>query len=153
MFGMNFADMCDLKRNDMQDGRILYKRNKTGKMFNLKISGKAQEIINYLSSTEGKYLFPILNEHIHKTPTQIKDRTHKVLKKVNKDLKIIANLLSIKTPITFYVARHSSATTLKRNGISTEIISEALGHANSMVTQRYLKKFDNSVLDNAMSML
>ena len=154
MFGMNFADMCDLEKNDMQDGRILYKRNKTGKTFNLKISNEAQQIIDYYSSgNESKYLFPILNEHIHKTPTQIKDRTHKVLKKVNKDLKTIAGLLSIKTPITFYVARHSSATTLKRNGISTEIISEALGHANSMITQRYLKNFDNSVLDNAMAML
>lgn len=155
MFGMNFADMCDLEKKEIHDGRIVYKRNKTGRMFNLKISEEAQQIIDYYATEQkqSKYIFPILNEHIHKTPTQIKNRTHKVLRKVNKDLKTIAKLLSIETPITFYVARHSSATTLKRNGISTEIISEALGHANSIITQRYLKNFDNSVLDSAMAVL
>lgn len=157
MFGMNFADMCDLEKREIHDGRIMYKRNKTGRVFNLKISDEAQYIIDYFSTeqkqNQSKYIFPILNEHIHKTPTQIKDRSHKVLRKVNKNLKEIAKLLSIETPITFYVARHSSATTLKRKGISTEIISEALGHTNSIITQRYLKNFDNSVLDNAMAVL
>lgn len=155
MFGMNFADICELEKKDIHDGRIVYKRNKTGKIFNLKISSEAQQIIDYFSTEQqrSKYIFPIFNEHIHKTPIQIKDRKHKVLSKTNKDLKIIADLLSIETPITFYVARHSSATTLKRRGISTEIISEALGHTNSIITQRYLKNFDNSVLDNAMAVL
>lgn len=152
MFGMNFADICELEKSDIQNGRLVYRRNKTGKMFNLKISNEAQKIINYFDS-DSDYLFPILNKATHKTPDQIKNRTVKVLKKVNKDMKLIANLLAIETHITFYVARHSSATTLKRNGISNEIISEALGHSSPSITQLYLKNFDNSILDNAMAVL
>ena len=59
----------------------------------------------------------------------------KVLKQTNKGLKEIAKTLYIETHITFYTARHTSATTLKRKGVSTEIISKALGHSNSQITQ------------------
>ena len=77
---MNFSDICDLVKSDIQDGRLVYKRNKTGKIFNLKISDEAQQIIDYFSTQESAYLFPILNEYQHKIPTQINDRTQSVLK-------------------------------------------------------------------------
>jgi len=67
-------------KSDIQDGRLVYKRNKTGKIFNLKISDEAQQIIDYFSTQESAYLFPILNEYQHKIPTQINDRTQSVLK-------------------------------------------------------------------------
>jgi len=73
-----------------------------------------------------------------------------VLKKINRDLKKIAQITNIKTPFTFYTARHTSATTLKRSGVPTDVISEALGHSNLNVTQVYLSKFDHEVLDSAM---
>ncbi len=152
MFGMNFIDICTLTKENYQNGRIMYHRQKTSKPFNLKVPAEAESIINYFAS-ESEYLFPIYNENIHKTPQQKKDRTMKVLKRTNKDIKKIANILGIETHLTFYVARHSSATTLKRNGISTDIISEALGHSNTQITQWYLKQFDNAVLDEAMARL
>lgn len=153
MFGMNFADISTLKRENIQNERLHYKRQKTGKQFNLKIPYEAQTIINYFKS-ESNYIFPILNENIHKTPQQKKDRTTKVLKKCNKDFVEIARLLNLETEkFTFYTARHSSATTLKRKGVATDIISEALGHSNSQITQLYLKQFENSVLDSAMATL
>ncbi|HAS40222.1 MAG TPA: hypothetical protein DCS93_07070 [Microscillaceae bacterium] len=69
---------------------------------------------------------------------------------MNKDLRKIAEIQGIDKSFTFYTARHTSATTLKRSGVSTDVISEALGHSNLNVTQLYLSKFDNEVLDNAM---
>lgn len=152
MFGMNFADICRLTKSNLHNGRLIYTRQKTGKSFNLNISKDAQEIIDSFSS-EGDYLFPIYNENIHKTNMQKKNRSMKVLKQTNRGLKEIAKLLKIETHITFYTARHTSATTLKRKGVSTEIISEALGHSNSQITQFYLKQFDNKVLDGAMAQL
>jgi len=153
MFGMNFADISTLKRENVHDGRIMYKRQKTGKQFNLKIPNEAKIIMDYFDS-ESSYIFPILSDSIHKTAQQKKDRTMKVLKKCSKDFTLIANLLDLENKkFTFYTARHSSATTLKRGGVSTDIISEALGHSNTQITQLYLKQFENAVLDNAMAIL
>lgn len=153
LFGMNFADISKLQKDEIHDGRIFYKRQKTNKQFSLKISEEAQKIIDHFHS-ESNYVFPIFNDEVHKTSQQKKDRTRKVLKKCSQDFVKIAEILNLETKkFTFYSARHTSATTLKRSGISTEIISEALGHSNTLVTQLYLKQFDNSVLDNAMAVL
>lgn len=153
MFGMNFADISTLKKENVHDRRIMYKRQKTGKQFNLKIPNEAKVIMDYFDS-DNNYIFPILNDSVHKTAQQKKDRTMKVLKKCSKDFTAIANILDLENKkFTFYTARHSSATTLKRGGVSTDIISEALGHSNTQITQLYLKQFENSVLDNAMAVL
>ncbi|MCG8310860.1 MAG: hypothetical protein MI975_25955 [Cytophagales bacterium] len=50
--------------------------------------------------------------------------------------------------MTHYWARHAYATTLKRSGISTAIISEALGHSSEATTKACLDKFEQSGIDN-----
>ena len=52
-----------------------------------------------------------------------------------------------------HVARHSFATVLKRSGVNTSIISEAMGHSSERVTQIYLDSFENTQIDEAMSNL
>lgn len=68
---------------------------------------------------------------------------------VNKKLKDVAVKAEISTTLTTYVARHSWATIAKRQGISTAIISEGLGHETEQTTQVYLDSFENDVLDLA----
>jgi integrase/recombinase XerD len=75
------------------------------------------------------------------------------LKKSNKRLKEIAALCEIDKPLSSYVARHSYANSLKQKGISTDIISESMGHQNIAITQAYLKELDNSLIDEAMEVL
>ena len=109
------------------------------------------EIINkYKSSC--LYLFPILSS-FHKTEQQKLNRIHKVIGKVNKYLKSLGKELKIDKKITTYVARHSFSTTLKRAGVSTSVISEALGHSSEKVTQIYLDSFENTQMSNAMQNL
>jgi site-specific recombinase XerD len=69
--------------------------------------------------------------------------------KINKDLKEIAKIVKIDAELTTYVARHSYATIMKISGISTTIISQALGHDSEKTTQIYLDSFENSILDEA----
>ena len=78
---------------------------------------------------------------------------HKVLAKVNRELKVLASELEIEADMTTYVARHSFATVLKRSGVNTSIISEAMGHSSERVTQIYLDSFENTQIDEAMSNL
>jgi integrase len=83
-------------------------------------------------------VFPILNKAIHITPQQIQNRLLKVIKQVNINMKKIGKELEIETPITTYVVRHTYAMVLKRSGVSTSIISNALGHESESINQTYL---------------
>ena len=103
-------------------------------------------------ANDTKYVFPILLKD-KLSPTQIENRKKKTLQQYNKELKEIASICNINKPISSYVARHSYANSLKQKGISTDIISESMGHQNIAVTQAYLKELDNSLIDEAMEVL
>lgn len=81
------------------------------------------------------------------TATQIQNRKHKKLKKFNNDLKKIAEIVGIDKPLSSYVARHSFATNLKQIGVSTDRISQSMGHKNIAITTAYLKDFEDDVID------
>lgn len=160
--GINFIDLAALKWGDISTDtagnyRVSYVRQKTGGRFNIRLSGPTLAIINmYRPFTENgsdSYVFPILNNARHTTASQIKNRCHKVLGEVNTDLKTIGAAVGITTPLTTYVARHSFATALKRSGIATAVISEALGHTTESVTQTYLTSFASETVDSAYDAL
>ena len=96
------------------------------------------------------YIFPILDNRIHKTTLQINDRVHKVLGHINRELKKWSNHIGLNIPLTTYVARHTYATVLKRSGVNIALISESLGHSSLTTTQIYLDSFGNSEIDKAM---
>lgn len=155
--GINFKDIAFLKWENIVGDRIYYKRTKTRKEINFKISAPIKTILNpwepITKFKSDNYIFPILNDKIHITDRQQDNRIHKILTKVNKELKEIGKEANIDIPLTTYVARHTFATTLKKSGVNTAIISEALGHRNQEITEIYLKSFENEVLDNAMENL
>lgn len=99
------------------------------------------------------YIFPILNKKIHITRMQQYNRIHKIIVKVNPNLKEIAKLANIDANLTTYVARHTYATVLNRSGVNTSIISESLNHSSEKVTQIYLDSLENSQIDEAMKNL
>ena len=103
-------------------------------------------------TAENPYLFPILS-NFHRTEQQKVNRIHKIISKVNRALKQIGEELNISIDLTTYVARHSFATVLKRSGVSTSLISEALGHSSERVTQIYLDSFGSDQMEDAMKNL
>lgn len=148
--GMNFTDIAFLKWKDIKGLRLTYIRQKTKERFSIGLLQPAQEILAYYKKqvrhSGNDYVFAIFNEK-HVTPTAIYNRKVKMLRKINQDLKAIASLCGITTELTTYVARHSFATILKRQGINTSIISEMMGHDTEKTTQVYLDDFENTVLD------
>lgn len=150
--GINFIDIALLKWNNIKTDRLSYRRIKTNELFNLCLLKPAQDILNYYKpitfSDSKSYIFPIFYEQ-HNTPQSLYNRKVKMLKKINADLKEIAILIGLKTELTTYVARHSYATILKKSGISTSIISEAMGHDSEKTTQIYLESFGSNILDEA----
>lgn len=154
--GINFKDMATLRYADMEDGRIFYRRHKTGKAMTCRLHSQAKNIIAKYTRADGlneDYIFPILDCKIHCTEQQIHNRVHKVLIHVNRELKEWSKRLGLAAPLTTYVARHTYATVLKRSGVSVALISESLGHSDLSTTQIYLDSFENSQIDAAMQNL
>ena len=154
--GINFTDISSLRYCDIVNGRISYSRNKTQKLLSFRLMPRALEIIEKYSRSvhsSDDYIFPILDRRIHVTPQQIFNRTHKTLRKVNRELKVLGEMIGLQIPLTTYVARHTYATVLKRSGVNIAIISESLGHSDLSTTQIYLDSFENSQIDEAMKHL
>lgn len=152
--GINFTDIANLtKANIIEGKRLHYVRQKTGKLIKLGLSEEAIQIIEQYAPESKGYLFPILDSKIHKTPLQKQNRIHKILGKVNKNLKLLAAQLGVEANLTTYVARHSFASVLKKSGVNIALISEALGHSDLATTQIYLDSFDNEQVDDAMKNL
>lgn len=156
--GINFTDMARLTVDNVSDEHITYTRKKTmkknpDKTITFKLLPPALEILmNDYKYPFNYYLFPVLNEDVHKTEAQKVNRIKKVRKKLNKDLKTIAGILEIDTNITSYFARHSFATNLRPNFKDSEI-SEALGHADERTTTNYLDSFGKEKLDEMQETL
>jgi len=151
--GINFIDMAMLRWSSIREGRLYYYRKKTKELFTINLLEPAQVILDHYkqtnySSADG-YVFPILNTKVHITPVQVDNRVDKVNRQVNKSLKEIGSQLGIEEKLTTYVARHSFATVLKREGISIAVISELMGHDSEQTTRIYLQGFGDDLLDEA----
>ena len=147
--GMNFTDMAFLKWSDIHGDRLQYVRQKTKERFSIGLLPPAIEILEYYKKAnklKSHFVFPILHER-YETPASVHNRKLKMLKKINADLKVIGEKCGITAELTTYVARHSFATILKRQGVNTSHISEMLGHDSEKTTQIYLDSFESKVLD------
>lgn len=149
--GINFVDMAFLKWTDFREDRFTYVRRKTKERFNIGLIDQSKAILEHYrpfrSPENGDFVFPILSNK-YETPRSIDNRLDRVIKIVNDDLKKIGEKAGIEEKLTTYVARHSYATVLKKSGVSTSIISEAMGHDSEKTTQIYLDSFENSTLDD-----
>lgn len=157
--GMNLKDMALLKWKDhIHEDRIVYVRAKTANTKKtiepniIKIEPEIQKILNHYPQ-KNEFVFPILEHGL--SAVTIRHRVKNKLKRISKDISAIANELKISQAdkITHYWARHTYATTLKRSGISTAIISEALGHSSEATTKAYLDKFEQTEIDNTFKHL
>lgn len=151
--GINFTDIANLTSENIQDNRLHYIRQKTKKPIKIGIPQEAMQIIEKYSKESRGYLFPILDSQIHKTALQKQNRIHKLLGKINKNLKLLAVQVGVETNITTYTSRHSFASVLKKSGVNIALISEVLGHSDLATTQIYLDSFDNEQIDEAMKKL
>ena len=141
--GMAFVDMACLKQENIVDGAIYYTRRKTGQPLRVKMVPQLQEIVNKYRGQE-EYILPILK---HGDKLLYKHYRNE-LRKFNNRLKKLSSLLSLKRPLTSYVARHSWATQARKSGAPVSVISESLGHASEKVTYTYLAALDPIKVDS-----
>lgn len=146
--GISFADMVSIKPTDITDSRLIYQRKKTHKMYNIKLTDMAKEIISLYQKPDEKYILPVLSALI--TPHSKLERAtiQQANKTCNKYLERIGNDLKLSQKLTTYFSRHSWATIAKRMGYSKDLISEALGHSQgNRITEIYLDSYEMETID------
>lgn len=154
--GINLTDILHIRYADIVDGRLVFNRQKTGKLLSFQLQPAALDILDKYRQQNAHpqdYVFPVLRRSVHITAQQQYGRVQRTNKRINRYLKLIGEHLHLPITLTTYVARHSFATVLKRSGVSTSIISESLGHSSEKITQIYLDSFENSQIDAAMQNL
>ena len=147
LMGASFIDLAFLKVENINAGRIEYKRRKTGKLHSIKITEPLQEIVDkYLKGKrKGDFILNVIkSEDVKKQYVNVRDE----LRRYNRRLKEIGELCGLESELTSYVARHSFATIAKFKDVPVSVISQALGHTNLETTETYLAEFDNAVLDD-----
>ncbi len=146
--GMSFIDMAYLKKKDLSNSILSYRRRKTGQQLFIRWEKCMQEIVDkYDTDFYSPYLLPILKYPYDRS--QYKN----MLYRTNKSLKEIAKMVGLSIPLTLYVARHSWASIAKSKNIPISVISEGMGHDSEMTTQIYLTSLDTAVVDKANSMI
>jgi len=147
--GMSFVDMAYLKKSDLKDGVITYRRRKTCQQLTISWTKEMQAILDKYPENESDYLLPIITKKGVNERYAYKNAGYKI----NRNLKKIAALIEERANLTLYRSRHSWASLAKVKGIPISVISEALGHDNESTTQIYLSSLETSVVDKANELI
>jgi integrase len=144
--GIRFGDLCRIKMEMIQGGRLRYKMHKTKIERNIKLMPQAIAVIDkYKNSKE--YLFD--------TKVDWKNEDQSINARnsfYNTKLKDGCDLIGIKK-ITFHTSRNSFADYAKKKGIDVHTLKDLFGHTKVSTTEQYMKSFYEEETDSAMDTL
>lgn len=147
LIGINSVDLYGLK-SITRNGRIEYKRAKTGRLYSIKVEPEAMEIINKYRGVKG--LLCIADRW--SDSRNFRHQCNKALQRIGHvERKGLGGkkIITAEWPeLTTYFARHSWATIAYSIGISKDVIAQALGHSGNTVTDIYIDK-DPKLVDEA----
>lgn len=151
--GMNPKDVVHLKWKNIQGEYFVFTRAKTERTtrtdprpITVYITEDMRAIMEKYGTTDKQlenYVFPIMRDDLN--PLKQYERVPVFTKFINDGMREICGELGIDKSITTIVSRHTFSTQLKRAGVSTEFIQEALGHTDKRTTESYLDSFENEV--------
>jgi len=147
--GMPFVDLVYLRKSDLRDNVITYRRRKTGRSLSVTLTPEAMILIKkYMNrDSSSPYLFSFLKS---REGSEEAYREYQLaLRSFNQRLMLLGELLGLGDKLSSYTARHTWATTAYYCEIHPGIISEAMGHSSITVTETYLKPFQDKKIDEA----
>ena len=147
--GLPFVDLAYLRKSDLHDNVITYRRRKTGRPLSVTLTREAMVLLKrYMNrDSSSPYLFSLLES---REGTKEAYREYQLaLRSFNQQLLLLGQLLGLGDRLSSYTARHTWATTAYYCEIHPGVISEAMGHSSITVTETYLKPFRNKKIDEA----
>ena len=145
-WGSRIGDVLQMQAKHLNNGRLEFHEQKTGKLKSVNISEDLEHLINKYKGTSPYYLFPVLT----KAPTNPKldpyyqKHIESKTSVINKNLKLVAALSGIDKNLTTHVARHTFAVWASKKEVPLYLIQEMLNHSSKSVTEAYLKELNKS---------
>jgi len=155
LIGINLSDLLELPADCIKNGRLLYRRNKTGRLYDIKVEPEAMEIIKKYKGE--KHLLYILDGDQTKEASfrrTLGDYLKRIgptkMEKNKKGALIKKAITPLHKDIVWYTARRSWATIAAELDIPKETIGKALGHSewDNTTTDLYIS-FDYKKIDEA----
>ncbi len=154
LIGINISDLLELPANCIKKGRIKYRRNKTARLYDIKVEPEAMAIIEKYRGTE--HLISVLDDGTKESSFRrtlgnyIKRIGPTKMTKNSRGALIKKEITPLHPDIVWYTARRSWATIAASLDIPKETIGKALGHSewDSTTTDLYIN-FDNKKIDEA----
>lgn len=151
LIGINTIDLLDCEPGDYKDGRLVYQRAKTGRIYNIKVEPEAAELIEKYRGEELLVNFGEGRTHYH----NFTGKCDKGLKSIGTTEQVLnpkwkpgshkhrfhTRRVSAFPGLSVYWARHTWATIAYSLDIPDETIAAALGHGHgNKVTAIYIDK-------------
>lgn len=145
--GINSRDLLMLNSKNIKNGRIIYRRAKTKKLYSIPLLPEMIEVLDEFTPNELSLLSTVTKNEMEDKIEFVEIMAQK-LKVLNAHLKKIGEMIGSNEPITTYVFRYSFSNIAKQLGYSKDLISEALGHNyGNSTTSHYLEQFHQDELD------
>lgn len=149
--GMNMADILRLRWSNLSPDTITFAREKTKRtkrenpvnivvVRNARINAILDKWCQKGDDNTGGLLFDVLSDTDH--PVVARKKVQLFIHMVNDNMRPLGEDLKFDLPLTTYVARHSFATILVRNGAPLALAKQTLGHASITTTEKYFAGFD-----------
>ncbi len=156
LIGINVIDLLALKDGQLVDGRLSYRRAKTGKLYDIKVEPEAAALIEKYHGHLGRLVSWGENRKHYTTFTYQMCRGLKSIGStvtewrtdelgVYREVEVFRPAFPM---LSSYVARHSWATIAASLDVPKDVIAHALGHGGSSVTDIYID-FDLRKVDEA----
>ena len=143
--GMSFVDMAYLRRTDIRQGILVYRRHKTGQRLSMAWLPEMEKIVARHHEDGQPYLLPIIKRGVENERRAFKTMQYRV----NYALKSLGRILGLPRPLTMYVARHSWASIAQASHVPLPVISAALGHTSERTIRIYLEAIAAHRVDEA----
>lgn len=150
LIGINSKDLFLAKKSQLANGRLEYRRAKTGKLYSIKVEPEAMDIIERHKGN-GEYLLDVMDRY--SDYLEYTRLMNSALKKLGMEYRQYGGYDKESKPIeeglSTYYARHSWATVAADIDVSFEVISAALGHSIANPTTAIYINFNQKKVDEA----
>lgn len=150
--GIRISDAIKLKWSDFKDGRLFYVMNKNEKPLSLKVSKKAEAILEYYKKEKeanNGFIFPFLKDVNESNTEDMFRKTRNATKLLNKYLKRIAGICRIDKNLSNHIARHSFGN-IAGNKIHPRMLQKLYRHSDLKTTLIYQANFIHEEADDAL---
>lgn len=166
--GIRVGDLLQLRWENIQGGRLVYRMGKNGKERNLELVEEAQGILALYWKEEAlptDYIFPFLDSRTKWATESEKGRDtmdatlqqalfNNIASRntiLNRNLKKIAEKAGITKNVTFHTSRHTFANLAMKEGVESSKIQGLLAHSSLSTTEGYMGSFGKKEADEALA--